>query len=127
MGDGGAALDGEEEEDALEGMEEEALDEDGMRWRIWGGGGVGGGVGGGRWLRACYRPVRHHQSGAPARMSRGGNSSERHITNEYPEDVPSIAPPTSAEPERAKSSSHSRREARRRERDGERSATAPAQ
>ena len=30
-----------------------------------------------RWLRACYRPVRHHQSGAPARMSRGGNSSER--------------------------------------------------
>ena len=32
----------------------------------------------------------------------------------------------SAEPERAKSSSHSRREARR-ERDGERSATAPAQ
>ena len=45
MGDGGAALDGEEEEDALEGMEEEALDEDGMRWRIWGGGGVGGGVG----------------------------------------------------------------------------------
>ena len=29
MGDGGAALDGEEEEEALEGMEEEALDEDG--------------------------------------------------------------------------------------------------
>jgi len=69
MGDGGAALDGEEEEDALEGMEEEALDEDGMRWRIWGGGGVGGGVGG-RWLRACYRP--HHQGGCSApRMSRG--------------------------------------------------------
>jgi len=29
MGDGGAALDGEEEEEALEGMEEDALDEDG--------------------------------------------------------------------------------------------------
>ena len=63
MGDGGAALDGEEEEEALEGMEEDALDEDGDaledmgRW--WCGRWCGRGWR--RWLRACYRPVRYRE------------------------------------------------------------------
>ena len=80
MGDGGAALDGEEEEDALEGMEEEALDEDGMRWRIWGGGGVGGAVGrGGEVAASVLQAGSLPRAGAPLRMSRGGISSERYV------------------------------------------------
>ena len=61
------------------------------------------------------------------RMSREVIPANAQAANEHPRRRSLNSPPTSAEPERAKSSSHSRREARRRERDGERSATAPAQ
>ena len=69
MGDGGAALDEEEEEEALEGMEEDALDEDGDavedtgRW--WCGRWCGTG---GRWLPAWVAGGRRVRSpGSPAR------------------------------------------------------------
>ena len=75
MGDGGAALDGEEEEEALEGMEEDALDEDGdaledmKRWWC------------GRWWGTrCRGAASVLQAGsAPGRVLRSANEQGRYF------------------------------------------------
>ena len=102
MGDGGAALDEEEEEEALEGMEEDALDEDGEALEDMGRWWCGRCCGRGwrrRWLRACYRPVRSTRPVVPRELIRRAgevfpaNASFKK-TAIISLAVPLIAPPT---------------------------------